>query len=218
MQVAIFCDFDGTITLEDTGKVLLTNLTEKDWQFYDKLVINGEIGTREALVNQWGMIEKTSMEEINNLVDQIEIDPTFIEFYDWIREKNLKFFIVSDGFRSYIDTIFKNHQIQIPQEDIKANDMKLIDNKIALEFLTSQCSHGCANCKYSHVQEIKNKGFKIIYIGDGLSDIFPSQSLADVIFAKENEDLAEVLKNDSRLHTFSNFAGIVEVMEAMEID
>lgn len=217
MQIAICCDFDGTITLEDTGKVLLTSLTDKDWQFYDKLVINGEIGTREALVNQWGMIEKTSLDEINMLVDKIKIDPTFIDFYNWVKEKNFKFIIVSDGFKSYINRIFKNHQIHIPEEDIKANDMKLIANKISLDFLTSECSHDCANCKFSHVQKIKNQNFKIIYIGDGLSDIFPAQRLADVVFAKEEEDLAKVLKDDTRLHTFSKFTDIIAKMKSMKI-
>ena len=213
MQIAIFCDFDGTITLEDTGKVLLTSLTDKNWQYYDELVISGKIGTREALVNQWGMIENTTLDEINKLVDEIKIDPTFRDFYNWTKEKNFNFLIVSDGFRSYISRIFKNHQIHISEEDIKANDMKLVNNKIALDFLTPECSHDCANCKYSHVQKFKNKGFKIVYIGDGLSDIFPAQELADVIFAKENEDLAKVLKEDDRLCTFSNFTEIISELK-----
>jgi 2-hydroxy-3-keto-5-methylthiopentenyl-1-phosphate phosphatase len=88
---------------------------------------------------------------------------------------------------------------------IKANDMELIDNKISLKFLTEQCQHGCANCKYSHVSKLKEADTKIIYIGDGLSDIFPSRELADIIFAKEGEDLATTLSNDERLIKFQDF-------------
>jgi 2-hydroxy-3-keto-5-methylthiopentenyl-1-phosphate phosphatase len=213
MNVVICCDFDGTITLTDTGKVLLSNLTDKDWQYYDNLVIKGEMGTREALIIQWGMLESTTMEEINKFVDKIEIDPTFIKFYEWIKEKGTEFLILSDGFKTYINRILKNHKIQIAEKDIKSNDMELIEGKIKLKFLTPECEHSCANCKYSQVKQFKDKGSKIIYIGDGLSDIFPATELADVIFAKENEDLAKELENDSRLITFNNFTGIMEIIE-----
>ncbi len=215
MNYVICCDFDGTITLRDTGKELLTSLTDKDWQYYDKLVINGEIGTRAALIKQWGMIDYTTMEEINSIVNKNTIDPTFKGFYQWVIKNNLKFLIVSDGFKSYIQKILQNHQITIPDEKIKANDMRLVDNKISLSFLTDQCEHGCANCKYSHVKELQKGDTKIIYIGDGLSDIFPAKELANVIFAKEKEDLANKLKGDERLIVFSNFDQIKKEIERL---
>lgn len=212
MNYVICCDFDGTITLKDTGKELLNTLTDKDWQYYDKLVIEGEIGTRAALVRQWGMIDYTTMEDIDSIVGKIEIDPSFRDFYNWIKSENLQFLIISDGFRTYIKKILQNHQINIPNHQIRANDMKLKDNKIALEFLTEQCVHGCANCKYSHVNNLRKENSKIIYIGDGLSDIFPARELADIIFARENEDLAIKLANDERLRVFSDFNQIRDEM------
>lgn len=208
MQYAICCDFDGTVTLMDTGKALLTELTDKDWHYFDDLVIKGEIGTREALINQWGMIDKTTIDEINKIVDEIEIDPTFLEFYNWIKQMGIEFTIVSDGFVTYIERILSYSKIPIDELDIKANDMKLVDGKIELVFMTEQCVHGCANCKYSHVKQLQNQELKIIYIGDGLSDIFPARNLADIIFAKEKEDLAKELEGDSRLIIFSNFSDI----------
>ncbi len=213
MNYIICCDFDGTITLKDTGKELLTNLTDKNWQYYDELVINGEIGTRAALVKQWGMIDSTSMDEINSIVNRIEIDPTFKDFYKWVRKKDLMFLILSDGFKTYIKKILQNHQINDQNLEIKANDMKLENGKIKIDFLTEKCEHDCANCKYSHVQELKKNDTKIIYIGDGLSDIFPANELADIVFARENEDLANKLEEDERLITFTNFIQIKEKIE-----
>lgn len=213
MSIVICCDFDGTITLKDTGKELLSNLTDKDWQYYDSLVINGEIGTRSALNKQWGMIEHATNEEIDSIVNRIEIDPTFKDFYDWVQKENFQFIIVSDGFKSYIKKILQIHEIEIPESLIKANDMELKDNRFSLRFLTEPCEHGCANCKYSHVKKFKGKGTKIIYIGDGLSDIFPARELADFIFAKEGEDLAKTLSNDTRVITFSNFNRIKKEIE-----
>jgi 2,3-diketo-5-methylthio-1-phosphopentane phosphatase len=163
------------------------------------------------------MIEQTSMDEINKIVDGISVDPTFMEFFNWIKLNKTKFIIVSDGFRSYIERTLTKTNIPLKEFEIKANDMKLIDGKIKLDFLTPQCDHDCANCKYSHVNELKKSGYKIIYIGDGLSDIFPAKQLADIIFAKENEDLAMELEGDSRLNLFSNFLNIKRILEEQSI-
>ncbi len=208
MPIAICCDFDGTITLMDTGKALLSNLTKEDWQAVDKFVINGQIGTREALIKQWGMIEHTTWEEIFTIVDMIKIDPSFYDFYNWVIQKNLKFIILSDGFHKYINRILEDHEIKAKSFDILANDVDLVDNRLKLSFNTPECDHGCANCKYSHVLKLKNEGYKIIYIGDGLSDILPAAELADIIYAKKNEDLADKLEGDCRLQIFDNFSDI----------
>ncbi|MHA1201071.1 MAG: MtnX-like HAD-IB family phosphatase [Candidatus Heimdallarchaeaceae archaeon] len=213
MPIAICCDFDGTITLMDTGKALLSNLTKEDWQAVDKYVINGQIGTREALIKQWGMIEHTTWEEIFAVVDTMKIDPSFFDFYKWIRQKNIKFSILSDGFQKYINRILDNHKIKAESLNILANDVNLVDNRLKLSFNTLECDHGCANCKYSHVLKLKNEGYKIIYVGDGLSDILPAAELADIIYAKNNEDLAKKLEGDSRLQVFDNFSKIQEDIE-----
>jgi len=213
MNLAICCDFDGTITLTDTGKELLNSLTDKDWQAIDQLVINGEIGTRAALIEQWGMIEYTTMDEIFSIVDNIKIDPTFIDFSSWIEKNNIYFIILSDGFKTYIKRILGKNNIDSSDLEIKSNDMELINNRISLKFFTESCEHDCANCKYSHVLKIQENFDKIIYIGDGLSDILPAEKLADHIFARTNEDLALKLKTDSRLIEFSNFTEIQRYLE-----
>ncbi|MBY9000865.1 MAG: MtnX-like HAD-IB family phosphatase [Candidatus Heimdallarchaeota archaeon] len=213
MPIAICCDFDGTVTLSDTGKELLSKLTTADWQAIDKFVIDGQIGTREALIKQWGMIEHTTWEEIFNIVDTIQIDPTFYSFHNWITQHNLKFLILSDGFETYIHRILRNHKIDSASLNILANDVELINNKLKLKFNTQVCNHNCANCKYSVVQQLQREGYSIIYIGDGLSDILPAAELADVIYARRNEDLAKKLQGDSRLKIFDNFKEIKEDIE-----
>ncbi|MHA1115973.1 MAG: MtnX-like HAD-IB family phosphatase [Candidatus Heimdallarchaeaceae archaeon] len=212
MSYAIFCDFDGTITLKDVGKTLLTKFSRDDWQYYDKLVINGEIGTREALIKQWGTV-KANQKEIFDVVDQISIDPSFHSFFEWVKEHNIHFIVVSDGFQEYIEEILEKEEIDSSSMDIRANNVKIVNNSLVLSFITEECEHGCANCKYSHVLDYKKKGNKIIYIGDGLSDILPARELADVIFAKEGEDLAKKLKGDPRVIEFSNFEEIKTILE-----
>ncbi|MHA1687303.1 MAG: MtnX-like HAD-IB family phosphatase [Candidatus Heimdallarchaeaceae archaeon] len=213
MKSVIFCDFDGTITLEDTGKKILSTFTQKDWRCYDKLVIDGVIGTRDALQKQYGLIERISFEELTSIVDSIPIDPSFQSFLDWIKENGIGFIIVSDGFKQYIEEIFSSHNISYEDLDIRANSMDIIDGKVVISYLTSPCEHGCANCKYTHVKHFKDRGYKVIYIGDGLSDILPARELADLIFARAGGDLAVKLASDERLVTYTNFDQIRKNIE-----
>ncbi|MHA1304262.1 MAG: MtnX-like HAD-IB family phosphatase [Candidatus Heimdallarchaeaceae archaeon] len=216
MTYAIFCDFDGTITCDDVGKALLSTYGQENWQYYDQLVIDGKIGTREALINQWGML-RASEKQVQKIIEKIKVDPTFHDFYNWIKEKKeWLFVIVSDGFRSYIEQILLKHGVNPDEIEIKANEMVIEGDKAKLTFLTPPCSHDCANCKYSHVLEKKEVGYKIVYIGDGLSDIFPARELADIIFAKANEDLAERLKGDKRLIVFNDFKEVQEYLKTLE--
>lgn len=130
-----------------------------------------------------------------------------------MKEHNIHFIVVSDGFQEYIEEILEKEEIDSSSMDIRANNVKIVNNSLVLSFITEECEHGCANCKYSHVLDYKKKGNKIIYIGDGLSDILPARELADVIFAKEGEDLAKKLKGDPRVIEFSNFEEIKTILE-----
>lgn len=204
MNFVIICDFDGTITKKDTGQALLNELADGDWKKYDELVIKGEIGTREALIKQYGLV-KTTEDEYDTIVQSIKVDETFTDFFEWIKKKNISFYIISDGFRSYIEKILRNNGIDPTEIPILSNEMEIKDNRVALKFNTEACEHGCANCKISHVKKLKERYDKVIYIGDGLSDILPAKKCADVIFARKNKDLSNILEGDNRLVKFSNF-------------
>lgn len=217
MKFAIACDFDGTITLEDTGKLILSAFTDKDWRYYDKLVIEGKIGTREALDRQYELIENIDIHKLNQIIETVPIDPSFADFLKWVQINHIPFFIVSDGFKEYITKIFDIHDINVDSLEIYANSMTIKNNRIEISYLTPPCEHGCANCKYSHIKRYKDQNFKIIYIGDGHSDILPAKQLADIIFARKGRELAKVLTDDQRVHVFTNFNEIIRQLQ-QELD
>jgi len=215
MTFAIVCDFDGTITLEDTGKKLLSSLATEDWRYYDQLVIEGKMGTREALLKQYNLINDINEQKLRKIVDSIKIDPTFFRFYQWTKEKGILFEIVSDGFEKNIKKILKNNGLDPNEFIIKANNFDIKNDKIEIEFLTKKCEHGCANCKYSHVNKLKSKGYKVVYIGDGLSDILPARELADYIFAKKGGDLERNLQTMENVRVFEDFNEVLTKLEEL---
>ena len=44
MKKLVLCDFDGTISAEDLGYILLTHFSSGDWETIDRQFCEGEIG------------------------------------------------------------------------------------------------------------------------------------------------------------------------------
>ena len=101
----IFCDFDGTITKVDTIGEFLNRFANKKWLDVEKQWRNGQIGSRDCMIKQFSFIKNVSMSQLESFFNDIEIDETFIEFYNNVKKRNIKFTIVSDGFDIFIYNI-----------------------------------------------------------------------------------------------------------------
>lgn len=129
----------------------------------------------------------TEDEYINFLLEKIEISPGFLEFYEKAKEKNIRIGIISGGFKNGIVPFLKKYGI----EDIEIFSNKLIfdGDRIHIEFLDGEdikcCDKGpCGNCKIKHYNRYKEDAKKIIFIGDGTTDM-PVAEVAEIVFAKD---------------------------------
>ena len=201
----IFCDFDGTITKEDTVDMLLYTFANEKWLYYEDLWEKGEIGSKECLTKQISCIDNISERDLNEFIHNIEIDEGFINFLKKIKKRNIDIYILSDGFDLIINAVLKKYKIQdlkIFSNGIYFNNGKL---KPFYPFCNSNCIYQSGLCKCEIIKNIA-KAKKIIYIGDGRSDICPSR-LADLLFAKGK--LADYCsKQDMVFIPFHNFNDI----------
>ena len=203
----IFCDFDGTITKEDTIDKLLENYAHPKWLEIEKLWELGVIGSKECLERQVKCIENISNDDFNDFVNSIELDEHFKSFYNLaVNKAECEFYIVSDGFDILIKKILKNNGLSTIK--IFSNTLKLENGILSPSFplYKQECESGSGVCKCSVVQNIC-KGKKNIYIGDGRSDMCASRH-ADVLFAKKS--LIDHCKSNNIDHIpFKSFEDIV---------
>lgn len=178
----IFCDFDGTITKEDTVDKLLSTYANDKWLEVEELWQNGEIGSRECLESQIDCIDNISEEQFAEFINSQEIDEYFIELFNKVKRHNLDFYVVSDGFNAVIKGILENHGIS--DAEIFSNKIQLDNRKLKTYFPLHNlnCESGSGVCKCDVIKKLK-KDQEIIYIGDGRSDICACRH-ADVLFAK----------------------------------
>lgn len=181
----IFCDFDGTITLKDSGDLFFQTFSQ--FEPYHSDLLAGKITVRQYYHFVTHLLPcPLNEQDLEQFVDSLEIDPYFIRFTNYCKVQSIPLTIVSDGFDIYISKILEKHQINLP---VMSNSMKVIENKYVPIFpnAVEGCECFCASCKRNAILANNLTDEIIVYIGDGRSDFCPVY-YADIVFAKGSLD------------------------------
>ncbi|MFC2088432.1 MtnX-like HAD-IB family phosphatase [Calditrichota bacterium] len=204
-MMTIFTDFDGTITKIDTLNLVLDEYANGYWREIEHKVTAHKLTEKEALQAEFDLVNVSLETVIAFLQEHAEIDPTFIDFSDWCKAKNVELIVLSGGFREFIQIVYdKFGIIDIPYY---SNSIQVINNKwTIIQSLLPKINNLCNHCKTHHLLESKKLGKKVVYIGDGNTDRCPAEN-ADIVFAKA--DLAIYLnQNKVKFNKYENFQNI----------
>jgi 2,3-diketo-5-methylthio-1-phosphopentane phosphatase len=179
----VFIDFDGTITKEDIGANIFIEFGDKERAY--EFIYGFRDGKYTAAETWEGLLETISNpdeDKIRNFVNGFEIDEYFLDFLSFLNENGVPFYVVSDGFRFYIESIFQKEGIVAP---FYSNELEFSDEGLRMIFpYTDENCNRCANCKRNHVVSLSGDNEFSIYIGNGNSDICAALH-CDYIFAKD---------------------------------
>ena len=209
-----FCDFDGTITKEDTLNKFLSLYADKEWLDVEEKWVRGDIGSKECIERQMQLISTMDEKTIKEFVDSIEIDSTFPDFLAYLRKENIDFYIVSDGFDYFIKRILNNYNIF----DVKifSNNLKYENGKFYTKFpyFSSSCQNASGVCKCNVIKSNRIVTKRLLYAGDGMSDFCASKNV-DILFAKGK--LLEYGKNTKidNLQEFKTFDEIKSYIKTL---
>ncbi len=179
----VLTDFDGTLSLTDVGYEVLLKFSGQGWDDIDLDYCEGRIGSMEAYGRIAAILGGTREDMLRFVAENTVIDPHFKEFYAYCREHGIDVKIVSDGLDFYIDFVLKRHGIaDIP---FYSNVMTFKDEKpLAIEFPhANEACNKCGTCKSNILESCQAVYGKILYVGDGYSDLCPARK-ADLVFAK----------------------------------
>lgn len=217
----VFCDFDGTITSVDVTDQILSQYAHPSWREVEQAWVRGLIGSHECLERQMALVE-TSEQELNHLIDSVALDTHFLEFYRFIQESRLPFYMLSDGFDYVIERVLRRSGVGIPLGNSShyfASALRLEGRRLLVSFPHSAppCEHGCATCKPRIIRRISRRfgvpRKRTIFIGDGLSDRFAVEKV-DIIFAKR-QLLAYCRERGIPCHPFETLAGVEAALSVM---
>jgi 2-hydroxy-3-keto-5-methylthiopentenyl-1-phosphate phosphatase len=211
-SLAVFCDFDGTISRRDVGYSMFHHFSGgrndallPDWKAL-------KMSSRDCLSAEAAMVD-ASQEEILRFVEPFEIDPGFVAFEQLCRRNQIPLFVISDGLDFYINTILGRYGLShLPV----MSNIGLFDGRgleIKYPWTNRTCTR-CGNCKGERMAEYRSDHnhapHRLIFIGDGYSDIC-AVTQADILFAKK--DLARYCTE--RQIAYNPFADFFEVADIL---
>jgi len=100
----VFCDFDGTITVEETFVGMLKEFATLDYSEYGRRLGEGRISLRDA-VRQ--LVESIPADRYDAVIDYIRAKPLrrgFAEFVDDLHRRKIPLVIVSGGLQQSVET------------------------------------------------------------------------------------------------------------------
>ncbi|MEM3043813.1 MAG: HAD-IB family phosphatase [Thermoplasmata archaeon] len=181
-RLAILCDFDGTVTVEEVSVSILERFSGGRWRSADRALREGRITLRETMEREFSQVRATPG-EIGRFVRGIHLRPGFGELLEWARAEGAPVVIVSEGLDFYIRSFLRERGLRVP---FMAN--RAVFTKIGIRVQHPHASPLCGlcgNCKRAHIEAFRRGGFRTVFIGDGISDRCAAQH-ADVVFARGN--------------------------------
>jgi 2,3-diketo-5-methylthio-1-phosphopentane phosphatase len=214
-RLALVIDFDGTITTEDVGLQIITEFGLPGWDEGIVRYRSGEFGSRE--LHEWeaaylSSSQEQDMQELARLKG--EIRPGFDELIAYAHTNDIPLEIASSGWSFYIDAILGKFNLSdIPYISAKA-DFTLGDVAV---FACSPRATLCdinGICKCDRVWPLQGDDYKVVFIGDGLSDFCVSEQ-ADFIFATRSLR-KHCEENDIEFTPFEDFFDVVRALEKLQ--
>lgn len=178
MKPVVFCDFDGTITAEETFVAMLKQFAPEAAEETIPRLYTHEISLRSGVRRMLESIPSKAYEEIIEFSRTKEIRPGLVELMDFLDSEKVPFVVVSGGIRIMVETVLGelvNRVAGIYAVDVATDGPNL---RVYSEF-----EEGTELVAKVRVMELY-EGDPKIAIGDSVTDLNMAIA-AQVVFARD---------------------------------
>ena len=208
-KTLVQCDFDGTITEEDVSFTLLDAFADIDWRQLFRQYEEGKISVGRFNSDAFAAVKADRESLLEVAKSKVKIRPGFHELVACCRRKGFRFVIVSNGLDFYIKEILRD--IGMGEIEVFAAQTLFHPEGIKVQYIGPHGSHLDEDFKGAYVHSFLGEGYRIIYVGNGASDISPARR-CHYIFA--TGDLPSYCKQTNLgCASFTDFNEVVNVME-----
>jgi 2-hydroxy-3-keto-5-methylthiopentenyl-1-phosphate phosphatase len=210
----IFCDFDGTITVNDNIVAIMKHFNPPGWEALVQQLVDKKISIREGVGAMFALLPTSRKEEIvNYAINNATIRDGFREFVDYCKDQGITLLITSGGIDFFIYPLLG--QFPISTDHIYCNASSFEGSTIEILWpnrCDEQCATDCGMCKTSIIRSYNPEHYERIIIGDSITD-FEGAKLVDTIFARSH--LIDMCKQlNYPYYSFETFFDIMKQLEA----
>jgi len=207
------CDFDGTITQEDVSFLILDAFANGDWRQLLAQYREGKISVGHFNTKAFAMVKADKPTLLQFVKSQAKTRAGFQELLAYCHRRGFKFVIVSNGLDFYIETILRDFGID--DIEVFAAQTRFGPGGIDVRYIGPEGNQLMDSFKEAHVRLFRDRGYRVIYAGNGISDISPSRQ-AHHIFAT-GELLAHCEEMNLNCTPFIDLNNIVEGLESLPL-
>ncbi len=216
-SLAIFCDFDGTYSVQDVGSTLardyLGDRRVELWRRYE----DGEFDPWTYNIELFDGFRLPEA-ELQAFLATIDLDPGARALQTWCDEHDASFRVLSDGFDYNLDWLQRHNGVAF---DYVSNHLEYGGAngdqwRIAPGARNASCSCGTGTCKRGLIaawRRERPRGF-CVHVGNGrVSDLCGAEE-ADLAFAKDTLAIA-LRERKQSYEPFESLHGVVAKLDAL---
>lgn len=182
MKLNIFCDFDGTLTVDNATDTILEAFAAPEYRHWDLLWKRGVIGGCERIERQTRLI-RACRETLRLVSASLSIDNGIYEFAEACARTGSSLIIVSDGMDLVMEAVLKARGLaHLPHYSNRLGWRDERSPFLTFPFADSGCQAGCGVCQCKLLGR-KPMDAPAVYIGNGLSACCVAQRV-ERLFAK----------------------------------
>lgn len=212
-NIAVFCDFDGTITEKDNIINIMKEFAPPEWDEIKNKILSQQISIQEGVGKMFSLLPSSLKEDIIKFtLENGKIRTGFQEFVDYLKKENIPLYIVSGGIDFFVQPVLKKYG---PFDAIYCNGSDFSGETIKILWPHScddECDNNCGCCKPSIMRKLEagEETYKIV-IGDSVTDLEAAKQ-ADLVIAR---DLLQEKSKEMNLnyHEFETFYECIEILK-----
>ena len=211
MKTLVQCDFDGTVTEEDTSFFLLDAFAQGDWRRLLREYKEHKISVGEFNTKAFAMVKADKPTLLEALEGKIKVRAGFHDLVNYCRRRGFRLVIVSNGLDFYIETTLKD--MGLKNIKVYAAKASFHPERMEVQYVGPDDKRLEDGFKEAYTKSFLKLGYRVIYMGNGDSDVAPAK-YAHHVFAT-GELLAYCRENNLNCEPFGNFIDIVKALNLM---
>jgi 2-hydroxy-3-keto-5-methylthiopentenyl-1-phosphate phosphatase len=211
VKTLVQCDFDGTVTEEDASFFLLDAFARGDWRrllrdYREHRISVGEFNTRA-----FAMVKADRHTLLEALKGEVKVRAGFHKLVNYCLKKGFRLVIVSNGLDFYIRAVLKD--LGLGNIEMHAAQASFHPEGMEVQYVGPDGKRLEDGFKEAYTQSFLTLGYRVIYVGNGDSDIAPAK-YAHYVFAT-GDLLAYCRENNLKYKPFETFMDVVRELNFM---
>lgn len=208
MRTLFQCDFDGTITEQDASFFLLDAFAQGDWHQVLRQYKRHKISVGAFNTKAFAMVKAGKETLLETVMGKVKIRPGFQELVTYCARRGFRFVIVSNGLAFYIKAILQ--EIGLVNIEAHAAEAWFHPEGMEVKYIGPDGNQLGDGLKEAYIKLFLQQGYRVIYAGNGDSDVYPAK-YAHQVFAR-GELLDYYRQNNLNCQAFTDLSDIVEAL------